>query len=257
MAHRDDPEPQPENADDENLLCGDISHVRVFEALKRTKIVSLHDVIDMLARGKDALLVIDNFGKIQMDDIVEKLREKYYSDDRLIECDLELSDRVLDSLKSSNSGTLQTYIDKLERENNPPRPIYRPLKIRELARTQNVNGGWGDSIDLTAAALLTFIREGHTARKGDYRAQVKKALDWLKANARGLDADLDYVVRRVVAEHDESALPPAPDLPERVATLDDMRLVALIEGEATVPKSLYGDPVALAWRAPGKPAFTQ
>lgn len=52
--------------------------VRVFNSLKRTGITSVGDVLDMLHRGKDAMLAIRNFGEKSLDELVEKLQEKNY-----------------------------------------------------------------------------------------------------------------------------------------------------------------------------------
>lgn len=51
--------------------------------------------------------------------------------------------------------------------------------LRWLARTQNLNGSWSEAVEFTAAALLAFIRQGHTIRRGYYRKQVNRAAEWL------------------------------------------------------------------------------
>lgn len=57
--------------------------VRVFNSLKRTGITTIGDVLDMLARGADAMLAIRNFGEKSLDELTEKLKGKGYlpSDD--------------------------------------------------------------------------------------------------------------------------------------------------------------------------------
>jgi DNA-directed RNA polymerase subunit alpha len=56
--------------------------VRVFNSLKRTGITTIGDVLDMLARGPDAMLAIRNFGEKSLDELVGKLKDKgYLSDD--------------------------------------------------------------------------------------------------------------------------------------------------------------------------------
>ncbi len=56
--------------------------VRVFNSLKRTGITTIGDVLDMLARGPDAMLAIRNFGEKSLDELVVKLKEKgYLADD--------------------------------------------------------------------------------------------------------------------------------------------------------------------------------
>jgi Ca-activated chloride channel family protein len=56
--------------------------------------------------------------------------------------------------------------------------------LRELARTQNASGSWGFGdveVEFTAAAVLAFVRGGHTRRAGHFRRQVSKAVRWLLA----------------------------------------------------------------------------
>jgi len=65
--------------------------------------------------------------------------------------------------------------------------------LRELARTQNASGSWGAGdveVEFTAAAVLAFVRGGHTRRSGHFRRQVSKAVRWLLArgDAEGLAA---------------------------------------------------------------------
>lgn len=55
--------------------------VRVFNSLKRTGITTIGDVLDMLARGPDAMLAIRNFGEKSLDELVVKLRDKGYLGD--------------------------------------------------------------------------------------------------------------------------------------------------------------------------------
>lgn len=55
--------------------------VRVFNSLKRTGITTIGDVLDMLARGPDAMLAIRNFGEKSLDELVAKLKDKGYLND--------------------------------------------------------------------------------------------------------------------------------------------------------------------------------
>jgi Ca-activated chloride channel family protein len=70
----------------------------------------------------------------------------------------------------------------------PSEPIEDSL--RWLARTQNVSGSWGagkNEVDQTSAAILAFVRAGHTHRSGHYRRQIAKAIKWLlAATAHGI-----------------------------------------------------------------------
>lgn len=65
--------------------------VRVFNSLKRTGITTIGDVLDMLARGPDAMLAIRNFGEKSLDELVEKLRDKGYLNDQADEQELTSS----------------------------------------------------------------------------------------------------------------------------------------------------------------------
>lgn len=65
----------------------------------------------------------------------------------------------------------------------PKAPSSDPERaLRELARTQNASGSWGGGdveVEFTAAAVLAFVRGGHTRRSGHFRRQVSKAVRWL------------------------------------------------------------------------------
>ena len=67
----------------------------------------------------------------------------------------------------------------------PKTPSSDPERaLRELARTQNASGSWGAGdveVEFTAAAVLAFVRGGHTRRSGHFRRQVSKAVRWLLA----------------------------------------------------------------------------
>lgn len=60
----------------------------------------------------------------------------------------------------------------------------------ELARTQNVNGSYGDNIRRSAAALLALLLLGSTRKKGDRRRTVKKLVEWLEQHRENADAAL-------------------------------------------------------------------
>ena len=52
--------------------------VRVYNALKRTGISNVGEVLEMLARGRDAMLSIRNFGEKSLDELVEQLKIKEF-----------------------------------------------------------------------------------------------------------------------------------------------------------------------------------
>jgi len=52
--------------------------VRVFNSLKRTGIMTVSEVLDMLERGTETMLSIRNFGEKSLTELVERLEEKGY-----------------------------------------------------------------------------------------------------------------------------------------------------------------------------------
>jgi Ca-activated chloride channel homolog len=81
-------------------------------------------------------------------------------------------------------------------------------RLRELARTQKLNGSWDDDIEATVAALLAFLRIGHTPRRGHFRTQLRRTVAWLldepgSGNAAFLKAyALHQLADVTVGEHD-------------------------------------------------------
>jgi hypothetical protein len=64
-------------------------------------------------------------------------------------------------------------------------PLSDKHLLSRLAGLQNACGSWGEDeqqVELTAAALLAFVRRGHTLSRGGYRRIVIKAVKWLLAN---------------------------------------------------------------------------
>ncbi len=164
-----------------------------------------------------------------------------------------------------------------------PEPVSAELhtvedRLKWLARTQKVDGSW-DNAEMTAAALLAFVRAGHTTRAGNYRRQVDKAARWLRDNfdsLRGFDrfvavraldelhaASGDYAIADEwraglsvpKTDVERAARGFSPDhVPDQVTSLDDLRIVALLRGEVatiTLPKEPRG-PLVQTWLAVSK-----
>ena len=55
--------------------------VRVFNSLKRTGIVTVGDVLELLEKGDQAIMSIRNFGEKSLDELRQKMREKGYMTD--------------------------------------------------------------------------------------------------------------------------------------------------------------------------------
>lgn len=130
-------------------------------------------------------------------------------------------------------------------------------RIKWLARTQQVDGSWGGDVEMTAAALLAFVRAGHTTRGGSYRQQVKKAANWLRGQL-GESGFASILAWKTLAELEAatsdafvSGVPtpqPTTDLenailngappPQTVNSLDDLRLAALNGGAVDASDAL-------------------
>jgi hypothetical protein len=77
--------------------------------------------------------------------------------------------------------------------------------FHELARSQQLNGSWKEDVEITAAALLAFVRSGHTTQKGHYRKLVQRAFAWLvETNASGFAGFLRALALREVAQATQS-----------------------------------------------------
>lgn len=148
--------------------------------------------------------------------------------------------------------------------------------LRWLARSQNLDGSWNGDYEMTAVALLAFLRAGHTPRSGTFRALMRRGIQWIRdTQPEGLNAFLRVRVLEAHAAHSGDAqdlasaqqaraslaepstlleqaaagMPVSP--PQRLQTLDDLRLAALVQaGEHAVPAELLSGPqpeLAQAW----------
>lgn len=147
-------------------------------------------------------------------------------------------------------------------------------RLRGLARLQQADGSWGNDPEQTAAALLVFIRAGHTTRRGAFRPALRKALVWLKraslsgwtaclrarvlaemAQVSGDDSDVRAAREARLALPapanvlEAAALDGAGTAPASIASLDDLRLAALVHAHLPVPQTLLANPLASVWAA--------
>jgi hypothetical protein len=133
---------------------------------------------------------------------------------------------------------------------------------------------------MTAAALLAFLRRGHTTRSGNYRQQVRRAVAWLAGqSASGFAAHAQAVAlvelaaltgtpsHQQAAESALAALPapashlesaarlhltrggPQPVEPQALRHLDDLRLAALLKVILPVPPILLQTDLGWTWAA--------
>ena len=154
--------------------------------------------------------------------------------------------------------------------------------LRWLARTQQLEGCWKGDVEITSAAMLTFVRAGHTTQTGSFRQAVRRAYEWLKnAQASGFALFARALALHTLAQatgllaHQASAaqicsgLPapatllegvvsdllnsvPSQDLsgPSQVATLDDLRLAGILNLAVVVPEEVrQTNDLSIAWTA--------
>jgi len=79
-----------EEVDEESRVTSEVAEtpvealdlsVRVFNSLKRTGIITVGDVLDLLEKGDQAIMSIRNFGEKSLDELRQKMREKGYMAD--------------------------------------------------------------------------------------------------------------------------------------------------------------------------------
>lgn len=116
--------------------------------------------------------------------------------------------------------------------------------LRRLARTQKLEGCWEEDVEITAIALLYFLRQGQTTTRGSFRVAVQRASQWLRTHPATGQAELIRSLALVELEQTSGSLPDAlawlqaeckPNLtPEETSLLS-----RLLAGE---PLSIAGDP---------------
>jgi Ca-activated chloride channel family protein len=101
------------------------------------------------------------------------------------------------------------------------------ITLRWLARTQRANGSWDDDVETTAAALLAFVRHGHTTAAGDFRRRVERAFTWLLSHpGSGFASSLRALAFHELAEatqlpaHRQAAAEAAQQLPQAADPLE-------------------------------------
>jgi Ca-activated chloride channel family protein len=191
-------------------------------------------------------------------------------------------------LIQSQDGAMNFFSKRIQREGLPGQEsdpadanfsLERPDQIFHwLARSQNMDGSWPQGIEFTAAALLAFVRGGHTHKRGHYRKLVQRAADWLaRISAEGTPAYAQVLALFELAQIENDATLqtaaqaivralPAPTgafeqaviasyrsdskvtrSPQRIARPEDIRVAAACHLQLAVPPELIsGDPTHLA-----------
>jgi hypothetical protein len=179
----------------------------------------------------------------------------------------------------ADSGSIEFDRSDSKQEALPDQP--RAI-LRWLARGQNLDGSWNGDVEKTAAALIAFVRAGHTTQTGSFRQAVRRAYEWLKkSQATGFSAFARALALRTLAQattltaHQVTAAEAAAHLPApatplesvvsalllgvplenipapaALTTLDDLRLAGVMALALAVPETLrqQGD-LALTWAA--------
>lgn len=183
--------------------------------------------------------------------------ESQQIDKSMMTADAESTQPVSRKIKMKSDQMLESAPDAL------PSLTDRQGILRWLARTQNLNGSWKDDLEWTAAALLAFIRAGHTTRAGSFRQIVRRAVSWLVIQQPGSwQAFLQARVFQELAEAtgdekdrmlaqaalaalpqpsmplERAALNLSQSLPKTIRSMDDLRTAALSGSAAEVPEAL-------------------
>ena len=102
--------------------------------------------------------------------------------------------------------------------------------LRWLARTQNLNGSWSEDVVFTSAALVAFVRQGNTTRRGYFRKQVNRAVEWLLGTTcNGTPAHL-----RAFALHELASTDPKLEKDSRISAIIDQLDTARTTLEQTI-----------------------
>lgn len=72
--------------------------------------------------------------------------------------------------------------------------------LRRLARSQKLDGSWDADVEYTAAALLFFLRQGHSATRGSFRVAIQRAAAWLRQHPAAGLAELTRILALVELE---------------------------------------------------------
>ena len=157
-----------------------------------------------------------------------------------------------------------------------PLPASREQFLRLMGRTVQLDGSWGGDVEQTAAAVLAFVRSGHTPHVGSFRRALRSALEWLAvhpgsgfaafARARALRelAAATGDRRHAALASEAAASLPAPSGPLEtaycalgvpapytgklpIADLDALRLAALVGQPVQVENRLLQAEPARTW----------
>ncbi len=154
--------------------------VRTFNLLKRNGFTTVDDAADLLYQyDAGAVIAINGFGKKALEELREKTRK--FSPYLPTRASRPASPEVVSEPK--------------------PASIDVATILRELVRTQRLDGSWNNDVEITSAALLAFVRRGQTSQKGFYRKQVQRIFEWLaQASAGGFAAFLRALALRELAD---------------------------------------------------------
>jgi hypothetical protein len=151
--------------------------------------------------------------------------------------------------------------------------VTREILLREMARIQRLDGSWEGDVEYTAAALLAFVRTGHTTSASIFRQALRRAAAWLvNHTGSGFASRVRAKALRELANHSgdarmhatadaaeaglkdpqtelevAAASETAPASLTRAENLNDLRLAGWFGLKVEVASELGKEPLARAW----------
>jgi hypothetical protein len=109
--------------------------------------------------------------------------------------------------------------------------------LRQLARTQKLEGCWDEDVEHTAIALLCFLRQGQTTTRGSFRVAIQRASQWLRIHPAAGLAELLRMLALVDLERTSGSLPDAltwiqNELKPNLSADETSLLTRLLAGES-------------------------
>jgi hypothetical protein len=134
--------------------------------------------------------------------------------------------------------------------------------LRQLARTQKLEGCWDENVERTAIALLFFLRQGQTTTRGSFRVAIQRASPWLRTHPAAGLAELLRVLALVELERTSGPLPDAltwiqTELKPNLSPDETSLLTRLLAGEPLSITSNRTDTLPQEWAAVWKALVDQ
>lgn len=234
---------------DSPITPGQAHFIRVAQPLPEGLDMDENDVTSIFSDS--AMEMLDAYPSIvSSDDLPGSLNEDF----------IETENDEPPDASIRNFGTLQNKIERFiqSHSNNAPKfalpaapaepkatSFDAAAILRELARSQQLDGSWKNDVEITSAALLAFVRNGQTTQKGFYRKQLQRAFSWLaQTSADGFAGFLRALALRELAnstqkrEHSAAYEQALAGLPAPADSLQKAALKILLGKPVTTHKPL-------------------